>query len=76
MTTPYHLEPGASQNNAFTAWMDGRASIFAAKNPKDNGAAVSAAIARKRDAGLDVPETPMVKRGRPHTTNVYSQAGK
>lgn len=72
MTTPYHIEPGASQNNAFTAWLDGSPSIFAVKNPKDNGAAVSASIARKRDAGLDVPETPMTKRH----TKVYSRAGQ
>lgn len=72
MTTPYHIEPGASQNNAFTAHFDGSPSIFATKNPKDNGAAVSAAIARKRDAGLDVPETPMTKRH----TKVYSRAGQ
>ena len=72
MTTPYHIEPGASQNNAFTAWLDGSPSIFAAKHTKDNGAAVSASIARKRDAGVDVPETPMTKRH----TKVYSRAGR
>lgn len=81
MKTPYYLEPGASQNNAFTAHFDGSPSIFATKNPKDNGAAVAATLARKRDAGVDVPETPMVKRGpkaKPGAqhykhTNVYSK---
>lgn len=60
--TPYHLTPGASQNNAFTAWMDGAPSVFAKPNIKDNGASVSAAIQAKRIAGARVPETPMLHR--------------
>lgn len=81
MSIPYHLDPGASQNNAFTSWLDGSPSIFAKHGNKDNGAAVAATLARKRDAGVDVPETPMVKRGpkaKPGAqhykhTNVYSK---
>lgn len=73
MTTPYHLTPGASQSNAFSAHFDGSPSIFATpQNRKDHGAAVAATLARKRDAGLRVAETPMTKRSR--TTSVYSQA--
>ena len=63
-TTPYHRTAQASQGNAFTAWMDGSPSIFAKKSNKDNGAAVAATLARKRDAGVSVPETQMVKRGK------------
>lgn len=74
---PYHLEPGASQGNAFTRHLDGQPSIFCNQSRKDHGAAVSAAIQAKRIAGARVPETPMFNRVEDSPQQVaYSRAGK
>jgi hypothetical protein len=75
MTTPYHLEPGASQNNSFTAHL--RNPAVAIKSKKDHGAAVSDAITRKRIAGARVPETPMLRTAENESHGgVYSRAGQ
>lgn len=43
MTKPYHMTKGASQGNAFTAWMDGQKSCMA-----PTSCAEAAQVSRKR----------------------------
>ncbi len=69
MTRPYHLTPGASQGNAFTAHLDGTPSVFAgdrAHTPqgKDGKSLQEKAVARHlREGATLVDPVTMQRRG-------------